>query len=398
MTVQMVSSLEDLKLISDKENKILAYPTESVFGLGCRVDRVDLIQEILDLKERKNDKGFVIIASDLQQLKGIVDLELLPPDLIALLDMVNYHIEESPYDMYSDIPGLDFRFSDLFNQAFDYSWDQLQNKLANPEEQKPLFMKASTGAKKSLATARQEVDLYNLVFAAYHGYFSNQLILEQLGDLNLEEQALKLATVLHNSGQGLTFLLPAHPDCPEIIRGKFATVAVRLTKEEFLVSLIETMGGALISTSANHSGSQSLTSAEQVEDMLVSDSRAYLQERVLLLNQPVIYPEEFGIKESILINLLPDSVMQVLKLRGGTVPETGIARNLPDLFLPNLGLDLEEPDQAICYALLRFLIAPEFTIFAVGTIYNYLADPDVEHNEEQLFALVKNLAYSFLGN
>lgn len=51
---------------------IVAYPTESVFGLGC--DPLDwfAVERILELKQRPVKKGLILIASDFEQLRPLV--------------------------------------------------------------------------------------------------------------------------------------------------------------------------------------------------------------------------------------------------------------------------------------------------------------------------------------
>jgi len=47
---------------------IIAYPTESVFGLGCDPLRLDAVVRLLELKQRPAAKGLILIASDVEQL------------------------------------------------------------------------------------------------------------------------------------------------------------------------------------------------------------------------------------------------------------------------------------------------------------------------------------------
>ena len=54
---------------------VIAYPTESVFGLGCDPDKPDAVQRILDLKQRPKEKGLILIATSFSQLeKYLLDL------------------------------------------------------------------------------------------------------------------------------------------------------------------------------------------------------------------------------------------------------------------------------------------------------------------------------------
>ena len=47
---------------------VIAYPTEQVFGLGCDPDCEAAIARILDLKQRSQQAGFILIAENLAQL------------------------------------------------------------------------------------------------------------------------------------------------------------------------------------------------------------------------------------------------------------------------------------------------------------------------------------------
>jgi L-threonylcarbamoyladenylate synthase len=56
---------------------VIAYPTESVFGLGCDPDCSAAIEKILQIKNRPADKGLILIAADIEQLKGYADFSQL---------------------------------------------------------------------------------------------------------------------------------------------------------------------------------------------------------------------------------------------------------------------------------------------------------------------------------
>lgn len=43
---------------------IIAYPTEAVFGLGCDPADAAAVNRLLDLKERPQEKGLILIAAD----------------------------------------------------------------------------------------------------------------------------------------------------------------------------------------------------------------------------------------------------------------------------------------------------------------------------------------------
>ncbi|QJC28661.1 hypothetical protein GJT81_01345 [Enterobacteriaceae endosymbiont of Plateumaris consimilis] len=56
-----------------KLGKIIAYPTESVFGLGCDPDNKNAVYKLLSIKKRNINKGFILIASDYKQLLSYID-------------------------------------------------------------------------------------------------------------------------------------------------------------------------------------------------------------------------------------------------------------------------------------------------------------------------------------
>lgn len=47
---------------------VIAYPTESVFGLGCDPANRRAVQRVLKIKGRPQRKGLILIATDLRQL------------------------------------------------------------------------------------------------------------------------------------------------------------------------------------------------------------------------------------------------------------------------------------------------------------------------------------------
>ena len=64
---------------------VIAYPTESVFGLGCDPDCDAAIQKILTLKERPAYKGLILIAASIEQLEKYADFSLLNATQLAAI-------------------------------------------------------------------------------------------------------------------------------------------------------------------------------------------------------------------------------------------------------------------------------------------------------------------------
>jgi len=57
-----------------KNQGVIAYPTESVFGLGCLPLSESAVNKVLQLKHRPANKGLILIASDLKQIEPFTDL------------------------------------------------------------------------------------------------------------------------------------------------------------------------------------------------------------------------------------------------------------------------------------------------------------------------------------
>lgn len=62
---------------------VIAYPTEGVFGLGCRPDCLDGVARILHIKNRDPAMGLILIASDHRQLEPWTDIDLSDPRLAS---------------------------------------------------------------------------------------------------------------------------------------------------------------------------------------------------------------------------------------------------------------------------------------------------------------------------
>ena len=54
------------------DGKVLAYPTEGVWGLGCLPDHPDAVRRLLNLKRRDPDKGLILIAARCEDLQPYI--------------------------------------------------------------------------------------------------------------------------------------------------------------------------------------------------------------------------------------------------------------------------------------------------------------------------------------
>jgi L-threonylcarbamoyladenylate synthase len=62
---------------------VIAYPTESVWGLGCDPFNPAAVDRLLAIKQRPVSKGLILIASSLAQIASLIDRDALPPERIA---------------------------------------------------------------------------------------------------------------------------------------------------------------------------------------------------------------------------------------------------------------------------------------------------------------------------
>ncbi|MGZ5031115.1 MAG: L-threonylcarbamoyladenylate synthase [Methylobacter sp.] len=63
-----------------KAGAVIAYPTEAVYGLGCDPLNEAAVMTLLDIKQRPIEKGLILIASSLEQLRPYL---VLDPAIIA---------------------------------------------------------------------------------------------------------------------------------------------------------------------------------------------------------------------------------------------------------------------------------------------------------------------------
>ena len=62
---------------------VVAYPTEGVWGLGCDPRDQEAVLRLLAIKQRTVDKGLILIASHLEQLRPFLDIAAMPIDNLA---------------------------------------------------------------------------------------------------------------------------------------------------------------------------------------------------------------------------------------------------------------------------------------------------------------------------
>lgn len=70
-----------------KRGGVIAYPTESCYGLGCAPHSYRGLKKILQLKKRPQHKGLIVIAAHLMQLQSLIQpLATLPKHVVTQTD------------------------------------------------------------------------------------------------------------------------------------------------------------------------------------------------------------------------------------------------------------------------------------------------------------------------
>lgn len=62
------------------EGELIVYPTEAVMGIGCDPDNADAIEKLLNLKQRPQNKGLILVASSYSQLLPYVNDDAIRQD------------------------------------------------------------------------------------------------------------------------------------------------------------------------------------------------------------------------------------------------------------------------------------------------------------------------------
>lgn len=125
---------------------LIAYPTEFCYGLGCDPFNVAAVKKLIQLKQRDPDKGLIVIASDIAQLKSIliplnkVDQERIKqywPGFYTLIMKVKPTV---PQILLGKHQGLALRVSShqLVQNLCTYLQSPLVSTSANLAQQYPL--------------------------------------------------------------------------------------------------------------------------------------------------------------------------------------------------------------------------------------------------------------------
>lgn len=60
-----------------KDGNVIGYPTEAVYGLGCDPWNEKAVAKIAGIKKRSVKKTFIIVASNINQLRNLIDVDII---------------------------------------------------------------------------------------------------------------------------------------------------------------------------------------------------------------------------------------------------------------------------------------------------------------------------------
>lgn len=75
--------LEELLQIKNLNGKVIAFPTDTVYGVGCLIEDEDSLKRIYSLKERDYDKPLAILVGTIEQAISLV--KYLPENAVELI-------------------------------------------------------------------------------------------------------------------------------------------------------------------------------------------------------------------------------------------------------------------------------------------------------------------------
>ena len=65
-----------------KSGGIIAYPTEAVYGIGCDPYNKDSVKRITQIKKRESYKSYILVASELNQLADLININSLSEEVL----------------------------------------------------------------------------------------------------------------------------------------------------------------------------------------------------------------------------------------------------------------------------------------------------------------------------
>ena len=70
-----------------REGKVILYPTDTIWGLGCDATNPEAVRRSYEIKHRDDSKSLVLLACDLDQIaRDIKEIQSMAIDLVEVND------------------------------------------------------------------------------------------------------------------------------------------------------------------------------------------------------------------------------------------------------------------------------------------------------------------------
>ncbi len=69
-----------------KHGGVIAYPTDTIYGLGCDPYNPDAVERINDIKQRPLNKHFILLAGHIDQIKPLINITIEQEKIISKND------------------------------------------------------------------------------------------------------------------------------------------------------------------------------------------------------------------------------------------------------------------------------------------------------------------------
>lgn len=77
---------------------IIAYPTETVYGLGCDIYNPEAVEKINLIKQRPRNKQFILLAGNIDQIKSLINISDKEESIInSTTEPTSWVIDASPH-------------------------------------------------------------------------------------------------------------------------------------------------------------------------------------------------------------------------------------------------------------------------------------------------------------
>lgn len=182
---------EAVKILNN--NEILAFPTETVFGLAIKADSLENFNKLVEVKNRKPNKPFTLMISNIIQVKDLIEINDIAKIIISKfmpgpLTLILKAKKNIPYylDLGSGFIGIRIPKDDFILSLIDKVNFPLLVPSANPSDLNPAknvdeVKKYFEGKIEAVVEGESTSNIPSTIIK-----IDNEIILIRQGELSLE--------------------------------------------------------------------------------------------------------------------------------------------------------------------------------------------------------------------